>query len=308
MHPGITVAAIQHPPVFLDLDQSLGRAEELIRDAAGQGAQLVVFPETWLPGYPIWLDLAPTAGLWDHPPAKEAFATLFENSVEVPGPAVDRLAAAAWDAKVILAMGLNERDRGTLYNTTLYLGADGNLLGKHRKLIPTYTERTIWGRGDGSTMAAVDTPLGRIGGLICWEHWMPLARHALHIDRELIHIAQWPTVKEMHCAASRHYAFEGRCFVLAVGTVLRKRELPDLELLHEIPGAPEDLLMQGGSAIIDPEGNFLAGPLNDEPGILVAELQPRKAIEGLMTLDTGGHYSRPDVFRFQVIDPAERDQ
>ena len=136
---------------------------------------------------------------------------------------------------------------------------------------------------------------------------MPLARHALHIDRELIHVAQWPTVKEMHLVASRHYAFEGRCFVLAVGTVLRKHQLPDLELLREIPGAPDDLLMKGGSAIIDPEGNLLAGPLHDEPGILVAELQPRKAIEGLMTLDTGGHYSRPDVFRFGVIDPAVRD-
>ena len=302
MRQRITVAAVQHPPVFMDLGRSLARAETLIGDAAKQGAQLVVFPEAWLPGYPVWLDTAPTAGLWDHAPAKEVFTTLFENSVEIPGPAVERLASAVRDAGVVLAMGLNERDRGTLYNTILYMGADGTVLGKHRKLIPTYTERSIWGRGDGSTMAVLDTALGRLGGLICWEHFMPLARHALHLGHELIHVAQWPTVKEMHLVASRHYAFEGRCFVVAVGTVLHRRQLPDLELFREIPGAPDDLLLGGGSAIIDPEGELLAGPLHGEEGILLAEIQPRKAVEGLMTLDAAGHYARPDVFRFKMDD------
>lgn len=303
----ITVAAIQHPPVFLDLGGSLARAESLIREAAGQGAQLTVFPETWLPGYPVWLDIAPGAALWDHPPAKEVFTILFENSVEIPGPTVARLSAAARDTKTTVVMGLNERDGGTLYNTMLFIGDDGELLGAHRKLIPTYSERTVWGRGDGSTMTVVDTTVGRVGGLICWEHWMPLARHALHLERELIHVAQWPTVKEMHLVASRHYAFEGRCFVVAAGTVLHKRDLPDLELFSAIPGDPEDLLMRGGSAIIDPEGSLLAGPLADEQGILLAEVHPQKAIEGLMTMDAAGHYARPDVFAFRLMQPARQD-
>lgn len=299
----ITVAAIQHPPVFLDLGGSLAKAESLIREAAGQGAQLLVFPETWLPGYPVWLDVAPGAALWDHPPAKEVFTILFENSVEIPGPTVARLSAVARDTKTTVVMGLNERDGGTLYNTMLFIGADGELLGVHRKLIPTYSERTVWGRGDGSTMTVVDTAVGRVGGLICWEHWMPLARHALHLERELIHVAQWPTVKEMHLVASRHYAFEGRCFVVAAGTVLHQRDLPDLELFGEIPGSPDDLLMRGGSAIIDPQGSLLAGPLADEEGILLAEVHPRKATEGLMTMDAAGHYARPDVFAFRLMGP-----
>lgn len=298
----ITVAAVQHAPVFLDLQRSLERAETLIRRAAERGAQLVVFPETWLPGYPVWLDVAPSSGLWDHAPAKEAFTLLFENSVEIPGPAVDRLAAAACDAEVVLVMGVNERDRGTLYNTVVYLDADGALLGKHRKLIPTYTERMIWGRGDGSTMAVQESAVGRLGSLICWEHWMPLARHALHVGHELIHAALWPTVKEMHLVASRHYAFEGRCFVIAAGTVLLRQHLPDLELFREIPATADDLLMRGGSAIIGPEGNLLAGPLADEEGILVTALEPRRATEALMTMDAAGHYSRPDVFRFRMED------
>ncbi len=154
-------------------------------------------------------------------------------------------------------------------------------------------------------MTVVDTAVGRVGGLICWEHWMPLARHALHLERELIHVAQWPTVKEMHLVASRHYAFEGRCFVVAAGTVLHKRDLPDLELFGEIPGNPDDLLMRGGSAIIDPEGSLLAGPLADEEGILLAKVHPQKVIEGLMTMDAAGHYARPDVYAFRVMDPLQ---
>jgi nitrilase len=296
----IIVAAVQYAPAFLDLQRSLERAESLILQAGERGAQLVVFPETWLPGYPIWLDVAPSAGLWDHGPAKEAFALLFDNSVDIPGPAVDRLGAAARDAGVILVIGVNERDGGTLYNTALYIDADGVLLGKHRKLIPTYTERLIWGRGDGSTMAVQSTAIGALGSLICWEHWMPLARHAMHLGHELVHAALWPAVKEMHLVASRHYAFEGRCFVIAAGTVLRRRELPDLELFREIPGAADDLLLKGGSAIIDPQGKLLAGPLAGEEGILIAELEPRRVTEGLMTMDTAGHYSRPDVFRFRM--------
>ena len=168
-------AAVQESPAYLNLAQSLDKACELIHKAAAAGARLIAFPETWLPGYPIWLDVAPEAGLWDHPPAKAAFARLFENSVDLSGRDIDPLKAAARETGSTVVMGLHERDGGTLYNTLLYLGPDGRVLGKHRKLMPTYTERLVWGRGDGSTLTVVDTPVGRLGGLICWEHWMPSA-------------------------------------------------------------------------------------------------------------------------------------
>lgn len=298
----IRVTAVQEPPVFLDLEQSVAKACRLIAQAAQEGAQLIVFPETWLPGYPIWLDVAPGAGLWDYEPATAVFRRLFQNSVEMGGTAVTRLQQAAHSAHAVVVMGMNERDGGTLYNTILYIGADGQILGKHRKLTPTYTERLVWGIGDGSTLTVVDTPLGRVGGLVCWEHWMPLARHAMHAQQELIHVAQWPTVKEMLLIASRHYAFEGRCFVVAAGTVLQKRDLAhlNLSLLADIPGDEETFLMRGGSAIISPEGDLLAGPLYEQPGLVSAEIDPQLVVDGRLTLDVVGHYGRPDVFQLHV--------
>lgn len=300
-----TVAAVQESPVFLDLERSVEKACGLVAEAASRGAALVVFPETWLPGYPVWLDVAPSAALWDHAPAKEAFAAHFDNAVEIPGPAVARLAAAAREARATVAIGVVERDGGTLYNTILFLSPDGAVEGKHRKLVPTYTERLVWGAGDGSTLRAVDTPVGRVGGLVCWEHWMPLARQTMHAQGELVHVAQWPTVNEMHLVSSRAYAFEGRCFVVACGTVLRKRDLPDLALFREIPGGPDAFLMRGGSAVIGPDGGLLAGPLFDEPGLVLAEVDPRRAVEGKLTLDVAGHYARPDVFTLQVDERAK---
>lgn len=297
-----TVAVVQESPVYLNLEQSLEKACALIEKAGGQQAKLIAFPETWLPGYPIWLDVAPEAALWDHPPAKAVFARLFTNSVAIPGPIVERLGNAAKSAGSVVLMGVHEIDGGTLYNSILYIGADGRLLGKHRKLMPTYTERLVWGQGDGSTLTTVDTPLGRVGGLICWEHWMPLARAAMHHQGELVHVAQWPTAKEMHQVASRHYAFEGQCFVMVAGAILTKQDLLDtgLSLFEQIPGDPDELLMRGGSAIIAPNGDYLAGPLYDQAGIVTAEIQPYLPIEGKMTLDVSGHYARPDVFQLQV--------
>ena len=218
-----TVAVVQDSPIFLDLAASVEKACRLINEAGATGAKLIVFPETWLPGYPVWLDEAPKAALWHHKPATLVFRRLFTNSPTIPGPETARLGQAAKEAGAVVVMGLHERDGGTLYNTMLYLGADGRILGKHRKLVPTYTERLVWGRGDGSTLTVVDTDFGRLGGLVCWEHWMPLARAAMHQKEELIHVAQWPTVKEVHQVASRHYAFEGQCFVVAAGTVLRRK-------------------------------------------------------------------------------------
>jgi predicted amidohydrolase len=295
-------AAVQHPPVFLDLEKSVDRACELIALAGELSAKLVVFPESWLPGYPVWLDVAPGAALWDHAPAKEVFGKLFSNSVEIPGQSVTRLCEAAKAAGTVVVMGTHERAQGTLYNTMLYIADDGQVLGKHRKLMPTYSERLLWGQGDGSTLTVVDTPIGRVGGLICWEHWMPLARYAIHVQQELVHVAQWPSVKDVHLVASRSYAFEGQCFVIAAGTVLQKQDLEhlNLSLLQDMPGEPDHFLMQGGSAIIAPNGECLTGPLFEEPGLLTAVIEPQLAIDGRLVLDIAGHYARADVFQLQV--------
>jgi predicted amidohydrolase len=305
-------AAVQDSPVYLNLDQSVEKACDLISQAARTGAKLIAFPETWLPGYPVWLDEAPKAALWDYGPAKALFAVLFENSITLPGPELIRIGKAAKAAGATVVMGAHERCRGTLYNTLFYVSHTGELAGIHRKIMPTYTERLIWGLGDGSTLTVIETPQGRVGGLICWEHWMPLLRAAMHEQTELVHIAQWPTIREMNQVASRQYAFEGQCFVVAAGSVLARRdaictnklksELIERaqSLLDEMPGETDTLLMRGGSAIIAPDGSYLAGPLFDEPGILTAEINPSLATEGRLLLDSCGHYSRPDIFRLEV--------
>lgn len=229
----------------MNLEASLARAIEYIVEATKNDAQLVVFGEAWLPGYPAWLDYCPGAALWDHEPTKEVFAELRRNSLSVPSREAGMLAQTAADNHIILVIGVNERvdqgpGNGTLYNSLLTFGSDGALLNHHRKLVPTYTERLGWGQGDGSGLKAVDTSAGRIGGLICWEHWMPLARQVLHDSGEHIHIAVWPTVHEMHQVASRHYAFEGRCFVLAAGLLMKVRDLPaQLEAVAELSDKPD---------------------------------------------------------------------
>jgi len=294
--------AIQHPPVFLDLNESIKKACDLIADAARNGAQLVVFPETWLTGYPLWFDLAPGAALWDSEDVKDVYQCLITNSASLVDSSILELCKAAKSARAIVVMGLHERSESTLYNTTLYINSDGRVLGHHRKLVPTYTERLIWGRGDGSTLEVYDTTLGRLGGLICWEHWMPMARYTYHAQQEQIHIAQWPTVKTMHQIASRHYAFEGGCTVIAAGSVLHIDDLKhlDLRLLDEIPHGPDGMLMRGGSCIIGPDGGFLADPVFDQPVFITAEVNPSQAISHTMTLDVTGHYSRPDIFTLRV--------
>ena len=303
--PVIRVAAVQAAPVFLDREASVAKACRLIVEAGSAGANLAVFGETWLPGYPIWLDVAPSAGLWNHQPAKAIFTRLVANAVEVPGPVTEALGAAAAEAGCAVVMGVNERERGrpagTLYNTILYFGVDGRLLGKHRKLIPTYTERLVWGRGDGSTLDVFDLPQGRVGGLVCWEHWMPLARHAMHVTGEQIHAALWPTVNDIHLVASRHYAFEGRCFVVAVGSVLRRDQVPaNLEIFHDDGFDPGGQLLAGGSAIIGPDGECLVGPAGAEETILYADLDLARIPAEHLTFDAVGHYGRPDVFTVTV--------
>lgn len=302
----ISVAIIQESPVFLDLDASMAKAIALAEKAAGNGARVIALGETWLPGYPAWLDHCPEVALWDHAPAKEVFARLRQNSVVVPGKETRQLAQLAADRKVTLIIGVNERvesgpGNGTLYNSLLTFTADRGLTNHHRKLVPTYTERLIWGQGDGGGLESVNTPHGRIGGLICWEHWMPLARQALHNSGEHIHIAVWPTVHEMHQIASRHYAFEARCFVLAAGLIMRVKDLPnELRAAPELADKPGDFVLRGGSAIIGPDGKYVVEPVFDQETIITADLDLTAVEREKMTLDVSGHYSRPDIFNFQI--------
>ena len=307
----VPVAVVQDE-VPASLDQALDRTAELAREAAARGASLIVFPETWIPGYPVWLDVCRDVALWDHAPVKRVFRRLAADSVVVDGPAGRRLGQVAREVGATLVVGVSERvesgpGRGTLYNALLTFGPDGTLLNHHRKLVPTHTERMVWGGGDGAGLRAVDTPAGRVGGLLCWEHWMPLSRQALHDSGEDIHVATWSAVKEIHQLCSRHYALEGRCHVLAAGGLMRASALPEeLDPHPERIGAPDDWVLNGGAAIYGPDGACLAGPVFDQPTILTAELDLGRAREEAMTLDVAGHYSRPDCFEFAVRGDANR--
>lgn len=305
-------AAIVQAEVAPELEAGLERTRELALEAARSGAELVVFPETWIPGYPAWLDVCRDAALWNHAPVKAVFARIAENSVAVPGPALDSLAETARQAAATLVLGVSERvergpGRGTLYNSLLTIGPDGRLLNHHRKLMPTYTERLVWGAGDAEGLQAVDAPSARVGALVCWEHWMPLARQALHESGEDVHVAVWPTAHEMHQVASRHYAFEGRCYVLAAGSLMRASALPpELEPHPERVAGPDQWVLRGGSAVIGPDGAYLVEPVYDEPRILVAELDLGRTREETMTLDVTGHYHRPELFEFRRLRSGRR--
>jgi nitrilase len=294
-----TVAIIQAQPEYYNLPACIEKAHDLIQEAASKRAQFITFGETWFPGYPVWLDYGRDVTLWDNPQTKDLFATLYHNSMTVPGPELESFQSLAKQLEITLVLSINERVEGekTLYNSLLTIGHHGNLANHHRKLMPTYTERIVWGMGDGSGLKAVDTPVGKIGGLICWEHWMPLARQAVHQTGEQIHVAVWPTVNERHQLASRHYAIEGRTFVLAAGSILPADALPDKIELQSDGG----LLQRGGSAIIGPDGRYVAGPIYEEETILVAQLDMDMIIKEAMTLDVTGHYARPDIFDFRII-------
>lgn len=298
----VRVAIAQAAPVYMDVQRSLEKACELIDQAASRGARLVVFGETWLPGYPAWLDVCPDAALWGNASTKEVFARLRANSICIPGKEVDVLRAAAKQEGIAVVIGVNERidagpGNGTLYNSLLTISEKGQLVNYHRKLVPTFTERLVWGQGDGRGLEAARIAPGRVGGLICWEHWMPLARMAMHESGEQIHVAVWPTVHDLHQLASRHYAFEGRCFVLAAGLVMRGKDLPSE--LSCPSGLSEKWIERGGSAVVGPDAVYVVEPVFDREELIVADLDLTQIDREAMTLDVSGHYSRPDVFQFQ---------
>ncbi len=291
MSKTLRVAIAQAEPVLNDLPATMEKTLALARQAAADGAQLVCFGETWLAGYPAWLDHCPEAALWNHAPVKELFARMRANAVVVPGPETEALAALAGELRIGLVVGANERAGNTLYNALLLFDERGRLANHHRKLVPTYSERMVWGCGDGHGLAPAPVHSVRTGGLVCWEHWMPLARQHMHAGGEQVHVAVWPTVHEMHQVASRHYAFEGRCFVLAAGQILHAGQLP-------LPsGKPqEELVLRGGSAVYAPDGRAVAGPVFDRETVVHAMLDLAEIDREAMTLDVAGHYARPDVF------------
>jgi predicted amidohydrolase len=298
--------AIAQAEVQPTLDAGLAATIRLIGEARAAGAELVVFPETWLPGYPAWLDVCRDVALWDHEPVKRVFRRMAEESVLVPGPATDALSAAARDAGIVVVIGVTERidsgpSHGTLYNAALTFDADGRLANHHRKLVPTYTERMVWGLGDADGLTAVETKVGRVGALVCWEHWMPLARQAMHDSGEDIHVALWPTAHEMLQVASRHYAFEGRCFVLAAGSLMRASALPaELEPHAGKVRSSGDWVLRGGSAIVGPDGRYIVEPCFDRPELIVSDIDLGRVREERMTLDVSGHYHRPELLRLEI--------
>ncbi|MGD2247479.1 MAG: carbon-nitrogen hydrolase family protein [Candidatus Methanofastidiosia archaeon] len=309
----LTAAVVQQPPVYLNLKESIKKAVEYTEKAADQGGDIIIFPETWLPGYPVWLDFSPNAALWDYGPAKKLFRVLMENAVKIPDD-ITKIIDIAQKLNVHLVIGVNEKKGGTLYNTMVFIDNTGTYT-IHRKLLPTYSERMVWGRGDGSTLKAMPTTYGTLGGLICWEHWMPLARAAMHAQYETIHIAQWPMVKPLHHIACRHYAFEGQCFVVAAGCIITKKEIltgalsvaknDTCELLHEMPVKDTDFLLTGGSAIIAPDTQYVTGPIYDEYTIVYGTINTDILSEGHLFLDTSGHYARPDIFQLTVNDQPQ---
>jgi len=297
------IAILQHSPVHLDLSASMNRLTELAHEAKRQKAELAVFGETWLTGYPAWIDHCPEFALWNHEPTKEVYARLVENSVVVGSAITDQIATLSADLAITICVGCHERvlsgtGSGTLYNSVLLFGTDGKLHVHHRKLIPTYTEKLLHGTGDGAGLTVHATEKARIGALICWEHWMPLARQAMHLENEHIHIALWPTVHDMHQVASRSYAFEGRCFVVAAGQIMRVRDFPsELKAGHL---DREQVVLRGGSCVIAPDGRYVAEPNFDKEETVLVDIDLTEIAKERMTLDTTGHYQRPDIFDFNV--------
>jgi nitrilase len=289
MHERVTVACAQVEPVLFDREATISRLEQVAAEAAGKGAQLVLFPETFVPAYPTNRWVRYLAGGDER--AKQVFARLARESLEVPSPSSDRIAAAAREHGLWLAVGANELERGTVYNALLLYSPEGELVLHHRKLVPTNHERMVWGQGDGSGLEAVETELGRVGGLICWENFMPLARFALYETGVELYLAPTAEDSEQWHDSMRHIAREARAFVLSCCVFQRASSFPD-----DVPLAEGgELVGRGGSAILAPDGSYLAGPLWDEEGVLYAELDPELLLAERQRFDAAGHYHRPDV-------------
>jgi len=299
----VKVAVVQAAPVLFDRESTLEKACRLTAEAAAGGARLILFPEAFIPGYPRGLSFGTVVGSRS-PDGRRTWQAYWANAVDVPGPATQALGAAAREANAYLAIGVIERDsyasRGTLYCTLLYFGPSGRLLGVHRKLKPTAAERLIWGEGDGSTLTVVETEFGKIGGLICWENYMPLARMAMYSKGVDIYLAPTADARETWQATLCHIACEGRCFILGCNQFVTKSMYPASLVGAEDLAREPEVMCRGGSAIVSPLGALLAGPLYDREDILLAELDLGEIPRSRFDFDVTGHYARPDVFQLTV--------
>jgi len=292
------VAVVQAGAVPFDTEACVDKAVRLIGEAAGAGAKVIVFPEAFIPGYPKGLNYGLVVGARD-PVGREEFRLYLDAAMDVPGAQTQRLGEAAGAHACYVVIGVIERERGTCYCTALFFGPDGALLGKHRKLMPTALERVFWGFGDGSTLTAVDSPYGRIGAVICWENYMPMLRMAMYAKNVALYCAPTADDRDTWLPSMQHVALEGRCFVLSACQFIRKKDFPR-NVRVALGDSPEAVLMRGGSAIISPLGQVLAGPHFEGETILTADLDLHDIGRGKFDFDVAGHYSRPDVFRLIV--------
>jgi nitrilase len=302
--PKLTVGVVQATPALFDREKSIDIVIDWLGRARQAGCQLVLFPESFIPGYPRGLRFDAVVGRRTDR-GREQWLDYWSNSLDVPSPSVDRLSDAIRDAGLFVGLGVTEREPigGTLHCALLYFGPDGSLLGKHRKLKPTGLERYIWGESDGSTLVSYQTSLGRIGGLICWENYMPLARTALYQKGVEIYLAPTADARDSWQATMQHIALEGRCFVLASNQFVRKSDYPE-RYQADLTDEP-DIMSRGGSVILSPFGEVLAGPLWDQEGLLTAELDFSLLAKSKLDFDCVGHYARPDVFQLTVVNQPD---
>lgn len=298
----VRVAVVQSAPVSFDRDCTIAKVRTLTAQAAERGARLVVFPEAFVSAYPRGMTFGAVIGERSAE-GREWYRRYWESSVDVPGPATDTLGEIARETDTHLVIGVIERDGGTLYCTALFFAPDGQLLGKHRKLVPTASERLVWGQGDGSTMPVFDTPIGKLGAAICWESYMPLYRTALYAKGIQLYVAPTADSRDGWVASMRHIALEGRCFVLSCNQFARRSDYPP-DYPGELPADASAVVTRGGSCIVSPLGQVLAGPVYDEETVLTADLDLGDTVRGKFDLDVVGHYARPDVFQLLVNEKA----
>lgn len=301
-----TAAVIQAAPVLFDLEATLDKTEKLVQEAAQKGTKLILFPEAYVSAYPRGLSFGTVVGSRSEE-GRETWLRYWNSAVEVPGPATQRLGAMAKAAKAFLAIGVNEKDTvsGSMYCSLLYFGPDGSYLGKHRKIKPTAQERVIWAEDDGSALSSFDTTIGKMGGLICWENYMPEARLAMYQKGVQLYLAPTADNRDNWQHTLKHIALEGRCYVLGCNQYVTKSMYPtDLPGLADLDSQPE-VMSRGGSTIISPLGEVLAGPLWGEEGILTAELDLDDVAKSKLDFDVIGHYARPDIFEFKVKNQPE---
>ncbi len=300
----VKVAVIQATPIIFNIAATIDKSLNLISAASEQGAELVVFPESFIPGYPRGMTFGAVVGKREDS-GRQLYQRYWENSIEEKDEYFHALAVAAKKSGIYLAMGATERDsiNGSLYCSYLYFAPDGTYLGKHRKIKPTGTERIVWAEGSGDTLTVIDSDAGKFGGLICWENYMPLARYALYQKGIEIYLAPTADARDSWQSTLRHIALESRSYVLGCNQYVSEKDYPDF--LRKDAAKGEDLHCRGGSVIISPLGETLAGPVYNEEKILFAELEKEEIVKSKMDFDVVGHYARHDIFNFEAIDQPE---